>query len=104
MFKSAWDQRIQQAAHLLKSAKAQITKIEKQTEALLERIIDATNPCVIQTYENKIADLERNKLKLEEQMAIRAIPTGNYQEKLEPALQFLASPWKLWETGNINTS
>ena len=31
----------------------------------------------------------------------RHTPTGTFEEKLEPALQFLANPWKLWETGQI---
>ena len=26
---------------------------------------------------------------------------GTFEEKLEPALQFIASPWKLWESGQI---
>ncbi len=35
-----------------------------------------------------------------EQLAHQAVPKGSYEEKLEPALTFLASPWKLWETGH----
>ena len=57
------------------------------------------NPRVIQAYEGKIADLEHSRLRLREQMANRAAPNGSFEEKLEPALQFLANPWKLWETG-----
>ncbi len=101
MFRQAWNQRLAQAEDAVKSAKGQIRAIEKQTEALLSRIIEATNPRVIQAYEGKIADLELGRLRLQEQMANRAQPTGTFEEKLEPALQFLANPWKLWETGQI---
>ena len=101
MFKSAWDQRLAQAEEAVKSAKGQIRAIEKQTEALLSRIIEATNPRVIQAYEGKIADLELGRLRLQEQMANLAQPTGTFEEKLEPALQFLANPWKLWTCGQI---
>lgn len=102
LFKSAWDQRKQQAAQIIKSAEEQLKAIEKQSEALLDRIIEASNPSVIATYEKKIATLERNKLKLEEQMALRAVPDMTFEEKLELALQFFASPWKIWESGGIN--
>ena len=101
MFRHAWDQRLAQAEHAMKSAKRQIVSIEKQTEALLERIIEATNPRVVQAYEGKIANLAHDRLRLQEQLATFGAPRGTFEEKLEPALQFLASPWKLWETGEI---
>jgi site-specific DNA recombinase len=34
-------------------------------------------------------------------MENQAEPKGSFEENLEPALQFLASPSKLWQTGNI---
>lgn len=101
MFQQAWNQRLAQAADALKSARRQIKALEKQTESLLARIVETTNPSVINAYEGKIADLELNRLRLEEQMANRALPIGTFEEKLEPALQFLANAWKLWETGQI---
>ncbi|MCP4184981.1 MAG: recombinase family protein, partial [Hyphomicrobiales bacterium] len=101
MFRQAWNQRLAQAEDALKSARHQIKVLEKQTESLLARIVETTNPSVINAYEGKIADLELNRIRLQQQMANRAIPTGTFEEKLEPALQFLANPWKLWETGQI---
>ena len=101
MFEQAWNQRLVQAEDALKSARRQIKALEKKTEYLLARIVETTNPSVINAYEGKIADLELNRLRLEEQMANRALPTGTFEEKLEPALLFLANAWKLWETGQI---
>lgn len=101
MFRSAWDQRLAQADETIKSAKRQIKALEKQTEALLTRIVHATNASVVNAYEDKIATLEQNKLRLGEQLAIHGLPTGTFEEKLEPALQFLANPWKLWDSGQI---
>ena len=86
---------------MMKSAKTQLKALEKQTEALLARIMDASNPSVINAYEAKIAKLERDKLKLQENMAKRAVPDKTLKEKLELSLQFFASPWKIWEKGNV---
>ncbi|MBV1865129.1 MAG: recombinase family protein [Rhodobacteraceae bacterium] len=103
MFREAWTQRLAQAEDIVKSGKSQIKAIEKQVDALLGRIIDTTNPTVIRAYEGKISDLERSKTKLQDQLAHHIAPaSGTFEEKLEPALQFLASPWKLWESGQIS--
>ena len=40
-------------------------------------------------------------LVLAEQLANQANPKGTCEEKLEPALTFLANPWKLWETAHV---
>lgn len=103
MFRNTWDQRLAQAANAVSSAKHQIKAIEKQTEALLARLVETTNDSVIQVYEGKIADLEHSRLRLLEQAANHTVPIGSFKEKLEPALHFLANPWKLWETGHIAT-
>lgn len=100
MFAQFWEQREAQAKEALKTFDRQVQAADKQIEALLGRIMDATNETVVRTYEGKIGELERSKLKLLEQKAKQAIPKGAMEEKLEPALQFLASPWKLWESGN----
>ena len=101
MFQHAWDQRRAQFAIAVKSARRQIKALEKQSEALLRRIVEADNTAVVQAYEGKLADIERSKVRLEEQAQIQPVQTGTFEEKLEPALQFLASPWKLWETGQV---
>lgn len=100
MFRRAWDQRLSQAQEAVLTVQRQIKEIEKQVETLLSRIMDSSNSTVIGTYEEKITTLEKKKIILTEQLANQAEPKGTYEEKLEPALTFLASPWKLWETGH----
>lgn len=102
MFRQAWQQRLSQAVEAVKSAKRQIQGIEKQVDALLLRIMDATNQSVVRAYESKIGELERNKHKLQDQLAICTAPNGTFDDMLEFSLKFLASPWKLWESGQIN--
>lgn len=101
MFRHAWNQRLDQFSDVVLSAKRQIKTIDKQIESLLARIMDASNATVIKTYEEKITHFERDKLILAEQVENRLKPQGSFEEKLEPALQFLANPYKLWETGQF---
>jgi len=100
MFRHGWDQRIAQAKNALATGKRQIADFNKQIDALLARILDASNARVIQTYEAKIAELEKSKALAADQLAKQAEPKGSFEEHLEPVLTFLANPWKLWETGH----
>ncbi len=102
MFRHAWNARRDQALEIIRSANRQIGALDKEIDTLLDRIVDASNPRVIKRYEDRIGDLEYEKARLAETLAHQAEPPGSFEEKLEPVLTFLASPWKLWETGHIS--
>ena len=101
MFRVAWEARRAQAKDAVRAAERRVRDLEKQIEAVLGRILAATNATVIETYETKITALERHKAIATEQLAKQAEPKGRFEEQLEPVLTFLASPWKLWETDQI---
>ena len=56
------------------------------------------NTTAIKKYEDKIAGHEGTKARLAENLSKQSEPKGTFEEKLEPAIAFLASPWKIWET------
>ncbi len=101
MFRNAWDMQKDQAAEKAASAKLKIKEIEKQTATLLSRIMESSNTAVIETYEAKIGELNKNKALLTEILENQAVPAGSFAEKLEPALIFLSNPWKIWESGSV---
>ncbi len=101
MFKNAWDQRTAQAQAGLTALKRDVTKIERQIEGLLDRIIEASLPSVITAYEKRLAKLEREKLVSQEKLSKRAEPAHSFDHLFELACQFLANPWKLWDSGQL---
>ncbi len=101
MFRDAWDMQKDRALEIAASAKTKIRDIEKQTEALVARIMESSNMSVIETYETKIGDLNHRKALLLENLADQREPVGSFAEKLEPALIFLSNPWKIWESGSV---
>lgn len=101
MFKDAWAARLGQAKDTSRSLKRQIVDVEKQIENLLTRIMKASNDSVIGSYEIKIAELEKTKARLVENSTQKAPSIKRFEEMLELSMQFLASPWKLWESGHI---
>ena len=101
MFKNAWEIRQKQLDESMKSAQRQISQVEQQIETLLERIMAASSQTVISAYEAKITNLERDKLKLSEN-TVKIVPSKErFEEMLELSMKFLASPWNLWNSGNI---
>ena len=101
MFKNAWDQRSAQAQAGLTALKRDVTKIEKQIDGLLDRIVEASLPSVITAYEKRLAKLEREKLVTQEKLAKKAEPAHSFDQLFELACQFLANPWKLWASGQF---
>ena len=101
MFRHIWETRQTQAAELARAGKRQIAAIDKEIDKLLDLIMTSGNTTVIRKYEEKITQHERQKALLAEKLANQAAPNGTWEEKLEPALTFLANPSKLREKGNI---
>ena len=58
-------------------------------------------PSVATAYERRLAKLEREKLVTQENLAKKAEPAHSFDQLFELACQFLASPWKLWESGQL---
>lgn len=101
MFRDVWNMQKDQAAEIVASAKLKLGEIEKQTATLLERIMETSNPAVLETYEAKIGQLNKEKALLTENIENQVVPAGSFAEKLEPALMFLSNPWKIWESGSV---
>ncbi len=102
MFKDAWRQRLAQSKHIAETLKTDLSKNEKQMDQLLDRIVDAENPTVISAYEKRVARLEKEKLIVIEKLENMGNPRHGFDELFELAMNFLANPWKLWTSGQIN--
>lgn len=102
MFKDAWDMQRGKSEEVKKALKADIAKIEKQIDQLLDRIVDANGgESVVSAYEKRIAKLERQKLLAEEKLAETGAPKHTLEESFEHAMTFLSKPWKIWENADF---
>jgi hypothetical protein len=102
MFKDAWDQRLAQGKAAQAHLRNLLSDLAKQTDRMLERIIESDNPAVIAAYEKKVADLENQKLILSEQLEAEGKPHHAFEDMFELALSFLSNPWKLWASGQYH--
>ncbi len=101
MIERAWDQRKEQIEAVKDALGREVSKIEKDIDEFLDRIVNTQNASVLKAYENKIAALEKKKLLTVEKMEKSKLPPKSKREVLELSLQFLANPWKLWDSGSV---
>ncbi len=102
MFRSAWETRRQQADQINASAIDEVKRLESEINTVVERIMEASNATIIQRYEAKVEDLEKRKALMASKLAAKQDGTASFEDTLELAIQFLSSPWKIWESGNIH--
>jgi len=101
MFKDLWEQRFARATDQAKDLASRLTKVERQVEQLLGRILDASIPSVIAAYENRVRQLEEEKLLIREKMIGAGRPVKSFESTLRTALDFLGNPWNLWSSGRL---
>ncbi len=96
MFEDLWNHRLNAQKSRGQSLTAEIEKIDKKIEQLLDRIVDAGSSSVIRAYENRIQDLEAQKIEMKEKIRNCGKPARDYDETFRTAMEFLSKPHKLW--------
>lgn len=101
MLKDAWGQRTDQATQAKSALKRQIKDLDKQQDALLERLVETTNPKVMTALEGKVSKIEEEKLLLADKLSQKASPKKPLAEIIELLRDFLSNPWNIYENGSL---
>ncbi len=101
IFHEAWDKRAAGVSERAAILRRDVASAEKSIGLLIDRIASASNPKLVAAYESKLIDLESQKALLIEKIDKTAAPLPDFDSTLRTALDFLASPWKLWKNGKI---
>ena len=101
MLRDAWEIKLLDAQATKDALVKQLQETERQMENLLDRIVEASSPSVVNAYEARIEKLEREKIVLSERAAKTVPPRGRLEDCMELALRFLSNPWILYENGDF---
>ncbi len=101
MLKDAWDQRGDQAKQAKAEIRRQHNELDKQQDALVERMVETSNPKVMSALETKIAKLEEDKLLLTDKLSQNTKPKSTLSEIIELLRDFLSNPWNIYENGSL---
>lgn len=101
IFRQTWEKRSSGVSERVTLLRKDAAAMDKSIGLLVDRIANASNPQLISAYEARLIDLQRDRAALIEKMELSAKPLPDFDTTLRTALSFLASPWKLWETGKL---
>nr|WP_276204882.1 MULTISPECIES: recombinase family protein [Pseudoalteromonas] len=101
MFSKLWEHRERSAQEHKSSLEKSMKKLDREIEQYLDRIIDTQSSTVIKALEKRIEQMEQRKLLLEEQFTNAGQPMKPVDEMYRTALEFLSSPYKIWENGGL---
>ena len=95
MLSDASSQRDDQTKQAKTALKRQITELGKKQDALVERLIETSNPKVIAALETKIAKLDEDKLRLSDKITQNTKPKASMGQIFELLREFLSNPWNI---------
>ena len=98
VFRTLWDNRSQRLTHDRKSIESELRKVERDTEQMLDRLVETDSQTLIQTYERRIRSLEERKAELREKVSQCGKPLADFETTYRTAMTFLGNPWKLWDS------
>ena len=98
MFSDMWEHRAQRMVERTKEMKRQLSTLETQSEGLVDRIVETDNPRLIETYEKRLARLDKDKALLSEKIAKAKKPAKAFEESFRTAMRYLGNPHKLWDS------
>lgn len=101
MVKQAWINQNATLGDMRAELQKQVKSIELQIDGLMDRLVDASSTLTAKAFERKIEALEKERLHAQEKLQNKAKPKATPHQILELALTFLASPCKIWESGNL---
>ena len=101
MFKNLWEHRSSSQAKRIKYLEQGIVKLDQTVDQLLDRVVDAENPAVINAFEKRIELLHKDRIILEEKIANCGQPVKPYERMYRTSLEYLANPLKIWALGGF---
>ncbi|WP_082239345.1 recombinase family protein [Rhizobium leguminosarum] len=101
IFREKWEKQSVGSRERIALLQQEMSSTGKSIELLIDRIANSPNRELIEAYEARLVDLQRKKAELSEKILNTGQKLPDFDSTLRTALDFLASPWKLWETGNL---
>ena len=91
-----WNHRLASQADRASSLKAELVRIERDVEKLLDQIVEVSEPVVMRAFQNRIGKLEAQKLEVSEKIANCGRTLGSFDETVRTAFDLLENPLKIW--------
>ena len=100
MLKQQWDYQEQLRQEKQTHLNIEYQGVKRDIEKLLDKIVETSNTTVATRLEDRLEDLEKQKLVLEEKMLKTDRPNKSFEEVYRTSVEFLLNPYKHWASGH----
>tara|TARA_Y100000310_G_scaffold123562_2_gene122323 strand:- start:20764 stop:21354 length:591 start_codon:yes stop_codon:yes gene_type:complete len=76
-------------------------KVETEIKSYTELLLNTKSPAVIRVYEEKIEELDAERLRLGEKVKPKLKPDFDFGTALKQALEFVSEPYMMWNTDDL---
>ena len=101
MLRDLWNRKLTSGRQQVVEWEGNLRTIDKKIEQIIDRLVETTNESVVAAYEKRVRDLEIEKAVAKEKIANCGRPLASFRETYRTAMDFLASPWKLWHSDRL---
>ena len=101
IFRTTWDSRASSANQTRIQLQREKGEVGRQINLFVDRILATSLPEVTSAYEQRIRDLKLRQAEIEEQLRVCQGQQPDFDETFRTAIDFLASPWKLWDSDRL---
>ncbi len=101
MFEELWNDRVNNQEGERVTIESELHKLNRQSEQLMDRIVETENLTLIHSYEKRMQKLEDQKAVLHEKMAKCGSALPDYNESFRTAFSFLGNPYELWASERL---
>ena len=96
-----WQQRLGRVQNTAGELKAQIAQLERKGDQLMDRIMQTDDATLIGAYETQIKKMAEQKATITEKIQNCGKPLRSFDETFRTACAFLANPYNLWLSDQI---
>ena len=101
MFADGWEMQRRNAQATAEAFRHGMAKVDGEIAKLVERLVATSTEAVVEAYERRIGELEREKLVLAERYGNAGKPLRPFEEMFELAWSFLVNPSNIWKSGRL---
>ena len=101
MFADLWDQAAAHARSRHEQLNVKIAELDARKAALMKRLVAASCDDVAAAYEEEIARIAKERRLLQERCQVALEPRKPFSECFRAAMNLIANPWVLWESGSF---
>ena len=101
-FKRLWEHKAMSIQIRQQALWEELDTIEKDSENIVDRIVNATNGKVVAAYEKKLEQLEQKKLLIQEKIDQSGAPVRSFDEMYRTGMRFLKDPYSFWASERLD--